>query len=488
MVHDKQWILDYKKHVINGEWQAFEYGGRYVSYHKGVNIYVSKQSGIVLIGNAWQVDSTKPSPTEQMDALTDTDITIDALYALDETWCGRYVILYKDWVLMDATGSMGVFVSGSKASTSYPLLSGILGLHKNIYTYIYANEGTNRDFIPGQKTANEKIKRLLPSQVYNIQKQEFIFRTLLVRKYEQLSDEERIDRFVRYAKHCLMQIRQTYEYPIYCAVSGGYDSRVGLALLESCKLDYSTYTIDFGDRSIKDVAIAKKIVRLIKKPWKLLKYSDTQEDEKRIGEWNEHCAGLGVGWERYTRHVKEQLNNDGEIINLQCHIFELVCDYYSHEMDDPKVYYETFAQQGEFLESAYSEWLKLIDEDDVNYNVSIWTRMYWDLRLGSWLSSSEQGIDIQENMVQIQLLNSRVYIELLLGLDDAIRVNREWEKIVVQKLYPELAAIPYDNTYINHRIVLKKMLSASVKRMKTLLPTKVYASLKRRFGTLVHKV
>lgn len=350
-------------------------------------------------------------------------------------------------------------------------------------------EGTNRDFIPGQKTNSDEIKRLLPSQIYNIKKQEFVFRPLLLHTYEQLNDEERIEQYILYAKHGLMQIRQTLDEPIYCAVSGGYDSRVGVALLESCKLDYSTYTIDFGDRSIGDVAIAKKIVRCIKKPWKLLKYADLQEDESRIYEWNEHCAGLGVGRERYTRHVKEQLNKEGEIINLQCHIFELVCDYYSHEMDDPRDYYETFAQQGEFLESAYSEWVKIVERDEVNKGgVSIWTRMYWDLRLGSWLSSSEQGIDIQKNMVQIQLLNSRVFIELLLGLDDAIRVNREWEKIVVQKLYPELAAIPYDNTYINHRIVLKKMLSASVKRMKTLLPTKMYASLKRRFGTLVHKV
>lgn len=137
MVHDKQWIIDDRKHTINEEWLALEYGGRYISYHKGLNVYVSQQSGIVLLGNAWQVDSTKLSPIKQIDALNERDITIDTLYALDETWCGRYVILYKDWVLMDVTGSMGVFVSGNKASSSYPLLCDALSIHTYIHTYMW---------------------------------------------------------------------------------------------------------------------------------------------------------------------------------------------------------------------------------------------------------------------------------------------------------------------------------------------------------------
>lgn len=483
--HNKQWILDAEKHIVDSTWRTICYYGRMLSYQTNLHVYpLTGNSDVLLLGDAWQVDPSRPSVEDEIDTLAAKEFDLSLLYSKEETWCGRYVVLYKGTVVMDATGSMGCYIVESRVSSSFSLLWNIIS--KEALPYVHLPEGTNIDFCPGPKTLSDDITRLMPSQVYDIESGKYEFRPLLISEFKNMADSERLEKYIFYAQNSLKQMQSRTRLPIYCGITGGRDSRVGVALLESTGIEYIGYTLDLGEKSIADVAVAGKIAAITGNPYRLL-HVNTEQRGISMEEWRIHCGGLEAGTERNFMRLIEAVN-EPKVIFLRCGIFELICDYYSHEMEKPEWLYETFAYHGEFFKKACEEWEELLAQDVINTNVNKWTRMYWDLRLGSWLSACEQSIDIYDTVDHYQIFNCRLFIELLLGLDDKIRLNRDWENNVVRILYPKLVDVPYDTQFINGRLIVKSIIAKIVKQLKRSIPKNMYNSLKKSFSALVHKI
>jgi len=84
------------------------------------------------------------------------------------------VLIVDEWIYLDCCGLLGVFYSNCHVSSSLHVLCGIEG-REVIYPQIEHRKSP--DFVPGAETCYDGVKRLLPSQIYNLVKGESLMTT-----------------------------------------------------------------------------------------------------------------------------------------------------------------------------------------------------------------------------------------------------------------------------------------------------------------------
>ena len=119
-----------------------------------------------------------------------------------------------------------------------------------------------------------------------------------------------------------------------------------------------------------------------------------------------------------------------------------------------------------------------MQNDPLNTELTLTERMYLELRIGCFMSFNSQGWDIVDHVTNVPLLNCRRFLELLMRMSDSYRNNREWEIILVNRLCPKVANIPYAESYVNVEIYFRRVFSKMVSFMKHHLPTDAYASIR----------
>ncbi|MCR4805820.1 MAG: hypothetical protein K5981_09295, partial [Clostridia bacterium] len=89
-------------------------GGWILSWHSRLSVWQSKDRRALLLGIAWQTDPDRKSPAEEIEKLLAArpeGPAREEIMSMEETWCGRYVLICQDTVFMDATGTLSVFYS-----------------------------------------------------------------------------------------------------------------------------------------------------------------------------------------------------------------------------------------------------------------------------------------------------------------------------------------------------------------------------------------
>ena len=130
------------------------------------------------------------------------------------------------------------------------------------------------------------------------------------------------------------------------------------------------------------------------------------------------------------------------------------------------------------FEESFKEWLDIVNKDNINGDIKILTRMYWEFRMGCWLSTNEQACDIMDNVTNIHIFNCRRNLELLWELNETTRHTRDWERTIVNELCPQLSKIPYDREYTNMRLKFYHAYVKLVGWLKIHIPISLYKRLK----------
>lgn len=475
MVHNKQWIWDEEPHLVDETWTSVRTAnGRYISYQQNLPIRISENGRVALLGWAWQTDASHESPEKELDELAQRE-DFDKLYELESTWFGRYVVLYHDYVWMDAVGSMGCYYDSKRVSGSLALLWELSENRSEKKTIPHADIHLGpADYTPGPRTPIENIKRLMVSEVYNVKTSETRYRHLLKQSFGDMTDEELLNQFSECAIYGLQQMAKSGRR-ICSTITGGKDSRAGVALLEAAGVEYTGWMHVMSVSAEADAAVARKIAKTLHKPITIMEKQE--EDNERVDEWNRHCAYLSRTRWVYTQHLHTKLTQREEIYDVICPIFELIQDWYAYNIT-PEEYQRIYTSYGAYYEKAFMEWLELVKNDPLNKQLTLTSRMYWELRCGCFMSANCQGWDIVEHVTNIPILNCRRYFELLLRMDEKYRRNREWEIILTNKLCPELAKIPYASEYVNGKILMRRTFSKMVSLMKRNTPTKLYTTVR----------
>ena len=450
---DRQFVLSEEEFREPG-WESRKlHDGYILSRHKDLPVHYSPFGGIILIGWAYECDPEKPSPEEQIDTnvvsllrMRDEEIRC-FLTEMEKTWCGRYVLIANHHVCTDATGMLGIFYSRQAVSSSAELLCRIEGFR--IPNDPLVSHAVLPDYFPGMHTPYNGIRRLLPSMVLNYRSKSTLFRPLLpdgiIRKQDPASTARY---FITRMAESFKNMRSVFRnFDIAVAATGGRDSRTTIAVLDFAGIDYFMYTFGYKSISKGDMCVPGMMAGVTGKPYIYIPRKEEKYSWGRENRYNTHCAGLTDcedkrfwGYKQYQRLPAK--SRRGQVLLLRSGIYEAAVPDYLN----PTVLYAD-AGRNTFLKKVYVHYMHCIKNDHVNTGIDPGTRLYLDLRCGSWLSDIEHGFDMMDNIMSIQVLNCRTMISILLGFDSCARKEKLHQEMITEIACRELAELPYDSDY-----------------------------------------
>lgn len=470
---NKAFILSTSSFKPSSNWISCELqNGLILNYDKNLPITYNSRKSVVIIGDAWQTDSERAKPEDIIQNLNGNERAED-VFSIENTWSGRYILMVGDRLYLDAIGSIACFYGNGMISNNINLIRKVGG-GEILYPDII--HGISPDFLLGPYTLYSNIMRLLPSQILKIQSLKPEIRPIILAADFNcnLSNEERLIEIEHYFINSIKSLQTHFHGKQICvAITGGHDSRVTLAMLQKSRIEYKGFTFWHDKISKQDRYIPKQLARIAG-----IKYSFIGK-EKRVKdlEWFEkqqiHCGGLTAERTWESKKQIDELKDGHPIVIIRSGVFEISCDYYHYrpEKFNP---YDIFpnCRRIESNKKSVSYWLNLVENDKVNSNIRNTDRLYYDMRLGCWLSSTEQTFDMFSDVIPIQLCNCRRLIALLMGIPEDLRKGKQHEEQLAKHAFPPFAKVPYDNevvyySYSDRIIHLFRKIKSKIKQIKT---------------------
>ena len=451
MLHDRQFAVLKKPVDLPGYRHIPLVEGWILSYHEKLPVYFSKSKQALLLGVAWQVIPGRESPEKELNELPMDEtghLSDDQVMDLEESWCGRYVLICEDRVYLDNAGMLGVFYSRDGLSSSCALLARAMGLEEKRYA---PHRVIN--WMPCPDTQYTEIHRLLPSQVYHFKSGSISGRQLLARRYSPPEDRSRTtEEFIRLFCNSLRNCADLFpEATIAVPLTGGYDSRTIFALARKAGIPFSAFTFEHQDIYQGDVEIPQTLCARTNTAYTYIKRKEKQYAAAREEEYNRQCAGLVQDEDRlfYAFGQYQELTDQyGEIILLRGGLWESTKEFFKKYFDEhgpnSSFYDGLEIEEGSPEKEAvqkYFQWTETNRQEGINAG----NRFYWEQRVAGWLSSIELGFDTMEHMVSLHPVNSRVFMNLLFRYSVEDRISKRNQQMMISSACPEIADIPFNN-------------------------------------------
>lgn len=459
MINRKQFVISDKAYYAR-DFVNIKINKKFIiSYHKELNVrIIDSDRCILLIGDAWQTDSDRMSPYNELERLTKEkdDFTVEEICDMENSWCGRYLLIVQNKIYMDAIGSLGLFYSDVAISSSCSLLCDILGIKDK---YIDKTFGIALGFQPGTLTMHKRIRRLLPSQIYDFEKRELLYRKLLLDGYFEKYDTDKVMmEFVKTFKYSLKNLRNEFEGEIWLALTGGHDSRTLVALMEYAEIPYNCFTLEVDNMTKGDRELSYKIAEKLGRKYEFIKRRKYRFSVRRFFEYITHSNGFAKDqdvWSYAYGQYQKLTEFSDNIIVLRSQVWEIFIKYFRRYTDESGMLnLDVMKKRNILLEadklstdslSEYFDYIRAHEEkglEEVN-------RYYWEIRDGCWLSSIEQSCDIMDNMIFFQPCNSRKILSMLMILakDEQEPWKKNHQKRIIEKCCNILTTIEFDSDY-----------------------------------------
>lgn len=459
-IHNKQFIIaDSDIEWDIEEWKPKErrlYNGYRIYYDENLNIVFGKNG--VLIGNAFQGDMTKKAPVEVLD---EDIIDIADEY---ESWNGRWILLYKNQVHLDANAQLGLFYGKIRpecwcASSSLALINKAAKGRLEIEEFLPLDIGYKSLLYwnPGPRTLLKGIRRLMATQILYLNGERRIeYRdTINKQDYALLSPKEIYQAIFEQQKNAFDYITANYK-KINIALTAGYDSRLQMAILAKANIACECHLFERVKNTARaDEEIAPRIAKQLGIKYKFVPLNHGI-DAKRIIDYSKHTFNnvkdMDYKW-HYPYHQFDEIDGD---IYVRASLYEGFCNYYSHYgmkstyddtvefmMDDLRKMYITLKGNTCAEESLaeYCQWAKA----HPTKNMTFMDMLAYEQLMGCWMSDTSQGMDYVWDGLVINPINSMRIFSLIVGLPREKRDERVWQAEMTNMLCPELAGIPYNN-------------------------------------------
>ena len=294
--------------------------GLCLSYHKALK--VTKIGDAVILGHAYDVEKDNLELTENIPESI-------------STWMGRWLLITRDEIYMDACGTLGVFYGSSKEqgmiySSSLAILHELVDDSEWISTVeMFRNKYPIVDYYPSPYTPWSNCMALMPSQKINLIDSKIVCRDDIdFSVYKGSPKDGVLDQIVKLMSHALQQISKEYK-KIYLPLTAGYDSRTIFAILKYAGIDFATYTLKRAVTPEYEYKVAKLVSKKAK-----IKHQVFEETKLNPYEYPDkmeiiykHCGGRTTVGTELSQYVNEIDTGKGSII-LWGTLFETVFHYY----------------------------------------------------------------------------------------------------------------------------------------------------------------
>lgn len=408
---------------------------------------------ILLFGYATDVsaDDSAPAIEHLMEAHT-----IETLLQREHSLGGKYLVFARFdqqyYVLPDATSSIPLFYrfEDGFCCSSDPVQVAD-GLIPNDVLQAIRRAGDISQAMPCDVTVYSEIRQLLPNHYLSLKERKAIRivqqpQTLPVLSAEQAA-EETLPR-LRRLTHFYAQ-----QFPLYCPLTGGRDSRVVLALLMETNPQIACYTMRHPEHNgaEPDLTVPAEIAKAFSLPYcQIQDVAVTEEAHRRL----DVIIGEGAYSERTLRLALTVFAHcgDGAVVNGD--IIGQIGKCSLHR-DIPDI----FATSGYFRCKLHNysrdakrllrEWLKEINA--CGETVSPFDLFSVENRLGRW-AAQENTVYNAVGQRYINLFNSRSIIYAWTRVSRGQRKDAAIHTALLQRLCPELANMAYETDGVMARI------------------------------------
>ncbi len=424
--------------------------GLILSYHHELKVTVAGDN--VLLGHAFSCIKEE----------------IDISNGVNEMheWSGRWVLITKDALYLDACGTLGVFY-GRDENGNMTLSSSLHLLSESLKKEWIADYQVKRgdfvmfDFYPIPFTPYKDIMALLPTQYISLPKGDVLPRTDYdFLRYQHLDVGAVKEKFIDCFTKVLENIHREFGDEVWIPMTGGVDSRTIFALAHKAGIPFQTYTLIRDDLKPWDRKIPFKIAKKTKISHRLIDSRINPKDHsERFDDILSHCGGnVTVGTEviQYLSGADVPVKNKS--IVLWGTVWETIQGYYdpyfgkenNGDADIVSAYKKLCGNMMEVSNihrMSINAWLKNVQLNSIS-GVDFKMRQYLDQRVGAWVMYAAQMFDMFDS-IRISPINCQFMLELLLpGNDFSMPVSdplygKKLQMEIIKQCDEPLSKMPY---------------------------------------------
>lgn len=465
----KQYLLSAQPHNIAGMSQMLLSWGAYLYIGEGLQVHsYTDATGrqYVILGHIFcthQIDKTIEDDIKQFKG--------DNINDLLRNWTGRWVVITRHELHIDACGLMSAFYTQGDnwcISSSLALLAQVAG-EKPSQTV--SDFGLTWQLLPHTLIPNV-------SALFCTQKLVFAHNGLSVSfnpyitDYSHLSTQDKIARIADILKISLVNIARQSNRSLCLALTAGRDSRLLLAAALASGVPFTTYTAWHENISISDRTLPAQLAQRFSFVHRYIKAS--KHSALRENEYLTFSSGnsKGADMQFYARGQLDEIPADAVVIRGA--IFEAARTYgrsiASADIDGFKkgftTYYHT-SLSDKNQSDAFNKYLKYIEDNPIPY-IDVRDRFYIEQRVGGWVAAIEQALDIND-WISLQVANSREMVSLLLSATESERQSAALSVGCIDRLYPQLNDYAYNQSSVCDKIRLFINVLASPQRLRRFL-------------------
>ncbi len=401
-----------------------------------------------LLGSAVQTVEGRADPPQEIASLS-----VHEIPEAYRSWAGRWVLIGAGEIHLDACGLLGCFyrprtAERAQISSSPVLLAGSEGPRATgASRTLRHNVGV--DWYPPPRSRFSGVRRLLASQILHAKSGRVERRPLLPSPAAGATYPELLDAIESRLRTALQRIGHEVEGTLWLPLTGGHDSRLLLALAGDLNLRVSTFTQRYRGIPLGDRILPKKLADAVGAPHRLIQPS----------KWDERRGALY--WSHNGRHTPNDLDrrffarrqwefgatHDGVLRSGGLEVGLGRLKYFAKFRAEVPSLADLLRGLDEHENShaagGLGEWMEWIHgaEETVDWR----HRLYLEQRVGGWLSSIEQSLDLVDPE-RFYPGNAADTYSLLTAVPEERRLGSDHQKDIVRRLAPALDELPYNPT------------------------------------------
>lgn len=450
-LHRRQFVIGSSPYLAQENWQNDRLShNRWLSYCRDLRICrATDLDGVewTLLGMAIETTS-KIEPQEAIAELSTTEVS-DRYSG----WAGRWLLVSDRQIHLDANGLLGCFYGEKSArdvwlSSSPVLLARILDTNlKDDRVLVY---GRGMAWYTPPRSGFKQIKRLLASQTINFITGEISPRPLMPEIDRDRCYEETIT-LIEDALVTTLQNLGKQQQPLYLGLTGGYDSRLMMAIAVKAGVNFTTFTRVAERMSFADRILPPKLAKQCGIAHIFLRNKLPQEQQQRRRQLVRQHAGNNVSdgdAEPFVMGVRDKLKGisfggHGMAIASGFHTLrQLSATFTSPEKGAVQIAQLFNEPADSSAVTGMTEWLIWVQQHPQQH-LDWRDRFFLEQRQAGWLNNKEQVYDLT-NLTRFPILNASRTYSLLLSIPEAKRLGSLVQVALLERLAPKLCQYPFN--------------------------------------------
>lgn len=474
-LHRRQFLLAPRPIAVAEGWTS-ERLGPGLHLHRCPELRVERAEdaegrGWVLLGRAVETDPVRSAPLASLAAAPSASVP-----ALSHDWAGRWLLigpfagqgvrLYPDASALlgclycrDAEGALWVSSSPALLAEHAPGVAPALGDPRAL-AY---NQGVS--WYPPPRARFAAMRRLLPSQALRLPEGDVEAHPLMPPIDPDRPPGEARAEVARRLVTVLSRLAAATAEPLWLGLTGGYDSRLMLALAAQAGLPLQPFTRVTPRMTVADRVLPAALARIAGYPYRLTFPAAVRKDRRPL--LRRHA--LDHVSEGDARPVLSGERDDLTGISIGGHGFAIAGGFADWralpaEPASAAATVEAFLQRagepdGSPAAAGLTEWLDWIRETPQSH-LDWRDRLYLEQRQAGWLAAKEQVSDLNA-VERFPVLNSARLYALILGIDVAARRGSDLQRDLIAAALPALLSLPFnppDRAFLRSRpdLVLRR--------------------------------